>query len=271
MTQYAICLQPYIPMRAEASERSEMVGQLLFGDTFRIDDECPHWFHVVRDVDNYGGWIDWKTATKLTEVEYRRYLQSTAGAPLLRMPFTPVQKSENGATGPAFLSWGSRIYNLDDSGITFVMQQCRFDTSPSAYVMPISATTMSRPACVKFLLQQAQLLLNVPYLWGGCSAFGTDCSGFTQTLFRFIGITLPRDASQQAECGTEVPFEQRQPGDLAFFSRDGRIVHVGLVAEKDQIIHVSGTLHIDRLEPEGIYSATQQCLTHTLASIRHFF
>lgn len=271
MTQYAICMQPYIPMRSDASERSEMVNQLLFGDTFRIDDERPNWYHVIRDVDNYEGWIDWKTATILTELEYRRYVNGVAQAPLLRMPFTPVQKTERGQTGPAFLSWGSRLYNIDDSGVTFVMQQSRFDTSPSAYVMPISAATMSRPACVKFLLQQAQLLLNVPYLWGGCSAFGTDCSGFTQTLFRFIGITLPRDASQQANLGTEVAYADRQAGDLAFFSRDGRIVHVGLVGEKDQIIHVSGTLHIDTLQPEGIYSNTRECVTHTLASIRHFF
>ncbi len=248
-----------------------MVNQLLFGDTFRIDDERPNWLHVIRDTDNYEGWIDWKTATLLTEPEYRRYLNSVDQAPLLRMPFTPVQKTDGGQTGPAFLSWGSRIYNLDDTGVTFIMQQRRFDTSPSAYVMPVSAATMSRQACAKFLLQQAQLLLNVPYLWGGCSAFGTDCSGFTQTLFRFVGITLPRDASQQATLGTEVAYADRLPGDLAFFSREGRIVHVGLVGEKDQIIHVSGTLHIDELRPDGIYSAQQDALTHTLASIRHFF
>ncbi len=270
--QFAICLQPYIPMRAEASERSEMVNQLLFGDTFRIQEEISRWYHVIRDADNYEGWIDWKTATLLTELEYRRYLNAAQQAPLLRMPYTPVQKTERGLTGGASLSWGSRIFNIDDTGVTFVMQQCRFDTSPSAYVMPVPAAKISRAACVKFLLQQAQLLLNVPYLWGGCSAFGTDCSGFTQTLFRFIAITLPRDASQQAACGTEISFVDRLPGDLSFFSNDeGRIVHVGLVAEKDQILHVSGMLHYDELRPEGIYSAARDEITHHLASIRRFF
>jgi len=269
--QYAICLQPYIPMRADASERSEMVNQLLFGDTFRIFKEEPHWFFVVRDADDYEGWINSRTATVLTEIEYRRYLLAANEAPLLRMPYNPVQKTENGVTGGAFLSWGSRIFNIDETGITFLMQSSRFDISSSSYVNPVSAASMSRTACTKYLLQQAQLLLNVPYLWGGCSAFGLDCSGFTQTLFRFIGVKLPRDASQQALCGDEIAYEDRMSGDLAFFGEEGRISHVGLVAEHDQILHVSGSLHFDELQPDGIFSVPQNCLTHHLITIHRFF
>lgn len=269
--QYAICLQPYIPMRSEASERSEMISQLLFGDTFRITDEQPHWFFIERDCDGYTGWIDWKTAVLLSEVEYRRYLSETANAPLLRLPYNQVQKSAGGQTAAAWLSWGSRIFNIDETGITFRMENVRFDVSPTAYAAPVSSKTMSRVACAKYLVQQAQLLLNVPYLWGGCSAFGLDCSGFTQTLYRFIGVSLPRDASQQVSYGSPVTFEERLCGDLAFFGTDGRVSHVGMVADNNQIIHVSGALHIDELRAEGIYSPVQGRLTHQLLSLRRIF
>lgn len=269
--QYAICLQPYIPMRADASEQSEMVNQLLFGDTFRIYKEEPHWFYVTRDADDYEGWINSHTATMLTEMEYRRYLLATDNAPMLRMPYNLVQKTENGVTGGAFLSWGSRIFNLDEAGVTFLMQTSRFDVSSASYVNPFSAASMSRTACAKYLLQQAQLLLNVPYLWGGCSAFGLDCSGFTQTLYRFIGIKLPRDASQQVLRGNEVSYEERLPGDLAFFGEGERVSHVGLVAGQDQVLHVSGSLHFDELRPEGIYSNSQKRQTHHLITIHRFF
>lgn len=269
--KYALCLQPYIPMRSEASERSEMVSQLLFGDTFRITDEVPHWFFIERDCDGYTGWIDWKTAVILSELDYLRYVNESASAPLLRLPYNQAQKKVHGQTAMAWLPWGARIFNIDDSGITFHMEGIRFDVSPTAYVPPVSATSMSRTACAKFLVQQAQLLLNVPYLWGGCSAFGLDCSGFAQTLFRFIGIALPRNASQQAECGTKVAFEDRLIGDLAFFGDGGKVSHVGLVGDNEQIVHVSGALHIDELRKEGIYSATQERITHKLISVRRLF
>lgn len=270
-THYALCLQPYIPMRATASERSEMVNQLLFGDTFRVVETVPHWHRVMRDADSYEGWIDSKTAVPLTEVDYRRYLLATPAAPMLRMPYTPVQVTAGGVTNGAFLPWGCRIFNVDDTGITFRMQDMRFDVASTAYVNPFRADKTPRAACAKYLLQQAQLLLNVPYLWGGCSAFGLDCSGFTQTLYRFVGIVLPRDARQQASCGAATTYDERQAGDLAFFGEGDRVTHVGVVAEKGQILHVSGYLHYDELRPEGIYSRPHDSLTHHLLCIRHLF
>lgn len=276
--QYAICLQPYIPMRATASETAEMTCQLLFGDTFRIDEEEPRWLHIIRDCDGYTGWIDRKTATLIREDAYAHYVAETPKALLLRLPYNPVQRSENGVSSGAHLSWGSRIFDVDDTGITFRMEGVRFDVPSLSYISPVQASTMSRKASAKFLLQQAQMLLNVPYLWGGSSAFGIDCSGFTQTLFRFIGINLPRDASQQALKGERVAFEEAMPGDLAFFNHgevpvEGRerISHVGLVAENGQLIHCSGHLHFDKLTDEGIWSEQRGVQTHHLVEIRRYF
>ena len=272
--KFAICLQPYIPMRAEAAEQSEMTNQLLFGDTFQILEEQPRWYRIVRDCDNYEGWIDWKTATLIDKIEYQRFLDHTDDAPLLRLPFNPVQRTEQGQSGSAQLSWGSRIFDLDETGITFRMHGIRFDVPAMSYVQPLRANSMSRKALAKYILQQAQMLLNTPYLWGGTSAAGIDCSGFTQTLFRFIGIKLARNASQQALQGRAVTFEQAESGDLAFFTTDmetRRVSHVGLVAEGGRILHVSGYLHFDELRSEGIWSLSRKELSHQLVCIKRYF
>lgn len=272
--KYAICLQPYIPMRAIAAEEAEMTSQLLFGDTFQILEEEPRWYYIVRDCDGYKGWIDFKTATIIDESEYAHYVEESSNALLLRLPFNPVQRSEKGQSGSAHLSWGSRIFDMDETGITFRMHGIRFDVPSMGYVNPMHVNSMSRKAMAKFLMQQAQMLLNTPYLWGGTAAFGLDCSGFIQTLFRFIGIALPRDASQQALHGSEVKFEDLQSGDLAFFSStpdSQKISHVGLVADNGRILHVSGFLHFDELRPEGIWSLQRQEMTHYLVKVNRYF
>ena len=272
--KYAVCLQPYIPMRAEAAEQSEMTSQLIFGDTFRIEEEIPRWYRIVRDCDNYEGWIDWKTATIIDKIEYNRYIDQASDAPLLRLPFNPVQRTDQGQSGPAQFSWGSRIFGLDETGITFRMHGIRFDVPSMSYVQPMHGSSMSRKALAKYVMQQAQMLLNTPYLWGGTTAFGLDCSGFTQTLFRFIGISLARNASQQALQGKAVAYEAAEVGDLAFFTTDPetqKISHVGLVADNNRILHVSGYLHYDELRPEGIWCIARKEHTHYLVSIKRYF
>lgn len=272
--KYAICLQPYIPMRATAAEEAEMTSQLLFGDTFQITDEKPRWYHIVRDCDGYEGWIDFKTATIIDEAEYKHYVEETPNTLLLRLPFNLVQRTEEGQSGSAHLSWGSRIFDMDETGITFRMHGVRFDVPSMGYVNPMHVNSMSRKAMSKFLMQQAQMLLNTPYLWGGTAAFGVDCSGFVQTLFRFIGIALPRDASKQALEGTEVAFADMLPGDLAFLSSQpdsDKISHVGLVADNGRILHVSGFLHFDELHQDGIWSIQRKELTHYLVKVKRYF
>lgn len=272
--QYAICMQPYIPMRTNPAEESEMTNQLLFGDTFRIMEEKPRWYRIVRDCDEYEGWIDWKTATILEKPQYDKYVHDTAEALILRQPYNMVQQvTPGGQAGSLHLSWGSRIFNMDDMGISFRMEGHRFDVPNMTYVNPVKTTTMSRKACAKYLLQQAQMLLNVPYLWGGCSAFGIDCSGFTQTLFRFVCVNLPRNASQQALIGDPVTYEERQVGDLAFFNHGegNKVTHVGLCDDQGRILHCSASLHYDEFRKEGIWSIEQQKLTHNLVGIRRVF
>ena len=119
------------------------------------------------------------------------------------------------------------------------------------------------------ILPTARLFLNAPYLWGGRTFMGIDCSGFVQIVHKVNGINLPRDASQQVKLGDTINFKDRQPGDLVFFESDsGNIHHVGIVCDNKEIIHASGSVRIDLLDSSGIIHKTNGKQTHRLHSIK---
>jgi cell wall-associated NlpC family hydrolase len=120
------------------------------------------------------------------------------------------------------------------------------------------------------LIENAYIYLNAPYLWGGRSPLGIDCSGFTQLLYKLNGVQLPRDASQQAKVGQTLSFvEESEAGDLAFFdNEEGNIIHVGMVLDNNRIIHASGKVRIDRLDHQGIYNVDTHKYSHRLRLIK---
>ncbi|MBT3802821.1 MAG: C40 family peptidase, partial [Bacteroidetes bacterium] len=121
----------------------------------------------------------------------------------------------------------------------------------------------------EFLLERAKRLLGIPYLWGGRSTFGIDCSGFVQSLFKLANIALPRDAYQQKEFGHVVDLNESIAGDLAFFANEeGRTSHVGVIMEDQKIIHASGKVRIDNLDEKGIFNSERAIYTHQLELIK---
>ncbi len=252
--QYGISSLSLIPVRKEPSEKSEMVTQILFGEYFEIAEEISGWCNVRLAWDGYKGWID---AKLITPIDERALLK--------------LKKSPFAVTGDLI----SLVKIKDNQNIVLAAGSTLPFWRPRLKEFTVGKTTYDSPGNVLYgrvrnprnlAVSQALKYLNAPYMWGGKSPFGIDCSGFSQIIYKMTGITLPRDASQQANEGVPFGFpENPEPGDLAFFDDDeGNIVHVGITLKQNQIIHASGKVRIDNLDQSGIFNADLKRYTHKL-------
>lgn len=254
MQEYGICNTAIIPLRAADSERSEMVSQLLFGETYEILERAGQWVKIVTSLDRYEGWISLVQVVLLDDASYQR-LQAEPAAITYGAITQAVKAIDN-----------SVIYLAAASSLAFCDGTvCNIGND----TYTITDKTAGRFANIT---EAAQSFLNAPYLWGGRTHFGIDCSGLSQAVYRMQGIQLMRDASQQALQGTAVDFlTEVQPGDLAFFDNaEGRIVHVGILLSQDRIIHASGRVKIDCFDHEGIYADDLKRYTHKLRIIKRY-
>ncbi len=262
MAQYGIIDMSVVPVREEPSHRSEMVTELMFGDTFEIIDQVMHWYKVKGWWDGYEGWLDEPYIRFLSEEQY----QALEKAPLyiLDRRTLAVVPGEEGET--LWIPEGARLPAWDE-------RQHTCHTGSLVFTLPGIDVEVWRERGREHLVSYARRFLGVPYLWGGTTSCGFDCSGFTQTVFRVCGYRLPRDASQQATLGRDIAFvEEARPGDLAFFGdEENKITHVGLVLGDGKILHESGDVHIDKLDQEGIFNLEKQVYTHKLRLIKDPF
>lgn len=217
-----------------------MESQALMGEELSVLDRQEKWTMVRMISDGYEGWIDNKQFAVFYEDE--QLLELTA----------PI----------------SRCVNADGSSLWL----------PAAALVPASwkleYPQSSVDASASDISLCAYQFLNAPYLWGGRTILGIDCSGFTQLVFRLNGLSIPRDAYQQAEMGSTISFiEETQIGDLAFFDNaEGRIVHVGIVIRNSEghveIIHASGMVRVDALDHQGVFNRETGSYTHKLRIIK---
>lgn len=253
--KFGVCSLAAIPMRSEPSDRSEMVSQLLFGEHFEIIEEQQNWIKVKCWFDDYEGWIDQKQSILLTEAEFQNlsFFPSTITSAFFnelidqdrRSLFIPI-----GSTLPGFT--GNSVF-LSNTAFAFAGEA-------------VMAGNFSKSNLMKL----ANLYANSPYLWGGRSPSGIDCSGFTQLVFKIMGIRISRDASQQAEKGEIIHFtEEILPGDLLFFdNEEGKIIHVGIALNEQNIVHASGKVRFDRFDHVGIYNQEQKRYSHKLRIVK---
>ena len=229
-----------------------MVSQLLFGDSFKIIETSPKWTKINTTFDNYEGWIDNKQFQEITENQFNLLENSES---VLNGELIDFISYETNQLMPIPL--GSSLNFLDINEVNTANFQ--FEGKKECGVKPKDN-----------LLKTAFLYLNAPYLWGGKTPFGIDCSGFTQMVYKLNGYKLLRDASQQAKQGEALSFiEESEPGDLAFFDNDeGNIIHVGIMMENNYIIHASGKVRIDRIDHLGIYNVDTGRHTHKLRVIK---
>jgi hypothetical protein len=256
---FGICNLSVVPVRTEPSDRAEIGTQLLFGDVFTILKKSldEKWVYIKIAYDNYLGWIDFKQFKPITK-DYFELVTSTE-FPLCGVLTGTVSSRKISLP----ILFGSSLPFYKDE--TIVLENDVFDYSDNFY-LPLKEFNFS------FMEEILSYYLNAPYLWGGKSPFGIDCSGFIQQVFRFCGQKMPRDAYQQAECGTEISFGELKAGDLAFFSNDaGKVVHVGIILKNKDIIHASGQVRIDSLDEKGIYNRERKVYSHKLSSIKRIF
>jgi hypothetical protein len=249
---FGICNLAIIPLRVESNDRSEIVSQVLFGEHFEVLEPFKQWIKIKLQYDGYEGWIDSKQYQPISEAEYK---QLSKDAIILNSDLVEYITGTHNLLMPIPL--GASLSFLNHSEING--NNFEFEGMRISGVKPKSN-----------IVQTSFMYLNAPYLWGGKTPFGIDCSGFTQMVYKLNGYHLLRDASQQATQGEALSFiEESEPGDLAFFdNEEGRIIHVGIIMENNYIIHASGKVRIDRLDHLGIYNAEANKHTHKLRVIK---
>lgn len=244
MSETGIISLSLVPGRKEPSDPSEMVTQLLFGEQYTVIESQEKWVKIQGELDGYVCWIDKKMHTptpfssvkKITRHHGDCWVDENSGKKIMLCPGSIIREKNTFA---------------GDDG--------------SHYQLQSNDTNLT--------LEQAALSFeNAPYLWGGKSLMGIDCSGFTQVVMRMMGIDLPRDAYQQEEIGTHINVEQAQKGDLAYFKSAGsardKVTHVGIVLDDHKIIHASGRVRIDDLTAQGIRKANSEEYSHELISVK---
>ncbi len=248
---YIYSLLSQIPIRKTPDERAEMTSQLLYGEAFQVLHREPKWFFIRSLFDGYEGWIG-----------------------TLQPGPTAFFSDEPPPLASHFVI--SQLANIqDDNGNMFRLSfgsEIRTNQYFASNDIQVNPFTQSLTAGEKtaLVIHYAQRFLYTPYLWGGRTSMGFDCSGFIQIIHKAAGIALARDAWQQAEAGHTIDFlEEAKGGDLLFFdNEENRITHVGILTENKTVIHASGFVRYDNIDHYGIFNEELKKYTHKLRIIK---
>ena len=264
MEKFGVAHLAQIAMRSEPRHSAEMCSQLLFGDPYQVIEETEKWLKIKTFDCNYEGWIDAQLFNSIHPEDIEGYLSVEQYFVTDYLLF--IREFESNVTFPIYM--GSS-FPYPNEGMLILGNAVFMIDLPEPQNMPEHPSLS--PNQIK-LLRFASGFLRSPYLWGGRTPLGIDCSGLVQLAYKAIGQTLPRDASQQVLQGENVDFfEQAQIGDVAFFdNEEGKIVHTGIICGQGKILHSSGFVRIDKLDQTGIYNTETEKYTHKLRIIKHF-
>ena len=245
------------PIYKKPTFLSEMVSQGLMWEKVFIIDKVENWIYSQLE-DGYKGWIN---QFYLTKNEDWRDLSIS----ICSDRFTHLYSSPNFNLPPmTSLSFGTSVFiiNNDDKIVTI-----KYTDELVGYILPQKKLKQNRNEIINI----SKKLLGIPYLWGGKSSFGFDCSGFVQLVFKVIGIALERDSGEQysASKSSIVSMNKAQAGDLVFFFKNNVVDHVGIYLGDGEIIHCSGYVKIDSLFKNKInYNKDLDLLDRTFLTIK---
>jgi hypothetical protein len=237
---YGVVMVPAAPVRRKPWHQAEMTNQLLFGEAVKVIKQKGNlWVKIRSLLDGYEGWLTGTLLEEINEDDAKSNCEFVSSGFLNVIHLDEMKiRIPMGSSLPGFTDGQGKI-----NGSIFQLEgesRKRNEQAPDA----------------TFIKQLTSQWLNAPYLWGGRTILGVDCSGFVQVNYKMIGIDLPRDAWQQAQEGETIrKLKDAVCGDLAFFDDKEEIVHVGILLGDDRIIHASGKVRIDTIDKKGIIIA----------------
>jgi len=241
------------PVRREPTHASECVTQALHGEGVEILEPSADgaWLRVRLATDGYEGWLRaWYAAERGAALPATGWVKPRS----LLVRSLP----KRGAGVLAELPWPARLALAgEEKGWAAV----RLEDGRDGFVLSREVATGSAPGGEPTgarLVKTARALVGAPYLWGGRSAWGFDCSGFVQDVFAWHGLSLPRDSQEQWRRGRgksrRRATRKASPGDLLFFGSEDRVTHVGLAAGNDAFLHAYGEVCLGSLnESSQVY------------------
>lgn len=279
-TPWALVNRSVADVRRGPDSGTEQITQLLVGEAVRVLDERNGWLLVRAEQDGYLGWSRVGALHLCDEQTVTKY--QAAAKWLISVPLAPAYDGPSrSAAMIGQLPFGARLLPVETTPnfVWLRLPDGRVWWVAKSDGLPKSQHPRPTRTGIAATLERVRSLVGTPYLWGGRSPFGYDCSGLAQAFYRFMGVSIPRDADQQFAAGAPVDGTP-QPGDLLFFGGDddglidprhAHITHVAISLGGDEIIHANGTtwnIAYNSLDPASlVYRAW---LKEHLVGVRRF-
>ena len=234
---YGIIDLNIVPVRKKNNAKSEMINQLFFGESITIIKTEGKWSFISSNLDKYQGWIR-------------------------NLHFKIIKKSEY-----KILSESNNVFSKSEIIIKNDTSEITIPTGSLLSSIKFLNYSYVDEGEYKSLLETIKSFINSPYLWGGKTKYGVDCSGLVQSIFKTLNIILPRDSKEQSNFGVEIK-QGYKLGDLAFFGENvNKISHVGILVDNETIVHAYGKVRIDKINSKGIYNIEEERITHFLQKV----